>query len=196
MGVTFTSLLLFDDGSNQSGSLLRDRLLKLGVSALHDVRHSNELETQVAETAPDILVVCVDALSAPVLEQLAEIHTKTPLPVIVFAETNVLEVVQTVVAAGVSSYVVGHVEDSRLPVTLNLAVERFKQINSLNTELAQVKERLSERKIIEKAKGIIMKQKHLSEDQAYAQMRSTAMNQGQSMAELGRRIVSVFELLE
>lgn len=196
MNAASTNVLLVDSLSQQSSSLLRERLLQFGQYLVSELADTDSLAKKIDENTPDLLVLRVDSLSAQALQQLIQVYQSNPLPVVVFANQNSPEVVQTVVSAGVSSYVVGEVDNERLSVILNLAVERFKQLRSLSDELEEVKEKLSARKIIEKAKGIIMQQKHLSEEEAYSQMRSTAMNQGQSMAELAERIVSVFELLD
>ena len=95
-----------------------------------------------------------------------------------------------------SSYVVDDAQVHRLPVIIDLAIARFEKMNGISAELEQTKEKLSERKIIERAKGIIMQQKNLTEDEAYVQMRKSAMNKGQSIAELSRHIISVFDLLD
>ena len=181
-----------DGESDSLESKLADQNVEL-VAILHS---ATNLASMVAELDVDVLILAVDFLDAQTLEQLIKLNKNDPLPVVAFARQHAPEVMKTVVDAGVSSYVVDDVQAHRIPVIIDLAVVRFAKMNSLNSELQQTKEKLSERKLIEKAKGILMQQKHLSEGDAYAQMRKSAMNQGQSIAELARRIIDVFEMLD
>jgi len=191
-------LLLVDSLPEGESAGLINKLESLESSALEISRGTDNLFTKVSALQPDVLVLSTVALDKSILEQLTKVHEKTPLAVIVVAEQYARSVVETVVSAGVSSYLVNVDEISleRLSIIIDLSVARFKQEQSLICELQVTKEKLSERKLIERAKGIIMKQKHLSEEEAYSQMRKSAMNQGQSMADLANRIISVFDMLE
>lgn len=189
-------LLLIDDLPNGNSADLIDKLQALQYSALEVSKGINELLAKVTSLSPDVLILSVENLDKTTLDQLVEIHQTCPLPVIVVANKYSRGDVETVVFAGVSSYLVDQVSVDRLTVIIDLSIARFKQEQTLISELQVTKEKLSDRKLIERAKGIIMKQKHLSEEEAYAQMRKSAMNQGQSMSDLAKRIISVFEMLE
>ena len=191
-------LLLVDSLPEGKSAGLINKLESLESSALEISRGTDNLFTKVSALQPDVLVLSTVALDKSILEQLTKVHEKTPLAVIVVAEQYARSVVETVVSAGVSSYLVNvdEVSPERLSIIIDLSVARLKQEQSLICELQVTKEKLSERKLIERAKGIIMKQKHLSEEEAYSQMRKSAMNQGQSMADLANRIISVFDMLE
>ncbi len=190
------NLLLVEARSQSGQTRMQDKLLSQGLGISTALQETSSLAETVLKTQPSVLVLAIDFLDAQTLAQLSSVHSQNPMPIVVFADQHSPDVVKTVVSAGVSAYIVDDVQAHRLPVILDLAVERFKQMNLLSNELQQTKEKLSERKIIEKAKGIIMQQKHLSEEEAYSQMRKTAMNQGQSMVVLARRIISVFEMLD
>lgn len=180
----------------ESKRKLHDKLIEQGVNLVATATIAHELAKAVIEHSPDILVLSVDFLDAATLDQLIQVNRDSPLPVVVFAKQHAPEAMKVVVEAEVSSYVVDNVDAHRLPVILDLAAARFTKMQSVSDELKQTKERLSERKLIEKAKGILMQQKSLTEEQAYSQMRRSAMNQGQSMAELAKRIIGVFEMLD
>lgn len=190
-------LLLVDSLPEGKSAGLINKLESLESSALEISRGTDNLFTKVSALQPDVLVLSTVALDKSILEQLTKVHEKTPLAVIVVAEQYARSVVETVVSAGVSSYLVNvdEVSPERLSIIIDLSVARLKQEQSLICELQVTKEKLSERKLIERAKGIIMKQKHLSEEEAYSQMRKSAMDQGQSMADLAKRIISVFDML-
>lgn len=163
------------------------------VGALSDV---NGLLKQVECHQPDVLLMTVTKLSKAVLTHLFEVHKYAPLPVIVLAQEHCEEVMNCVLDHGVTSYIVDDVQASRLPVIIELAKARFAQLRQVLSELELTKNKLSERKLIDRAKGIIMEQKKLSEEQAYAQLRRSAMNQGQTIADIAKRIIAVFDMLD
>ncbi|MBX2848748.1 MAG: ANTAR domain-containing protein [Acidiferrobacterales bacterium] len=191
-------LLLVDCLTGSESAGLIKKLSGLESSALEVSKGVDDLYSKVSTIRPDVLVLSVELLDKLTLEQLTKLHESSPLPVIVVAHQYSKSVVETVVSAGVSSYLVNveEISSERLGIIIDLSLERLKQEQSLICELQATKEKLSERKLIERAKGIIMKQKHLSEEEAYSQMRKSAMNQGQSMADLAKRIISVFDMLE
>ena len=147
----------------------------------------------VQASEPDLLILSVDALSNLDFSPLAWLKESNPIPVIVFAQKNSSNTTKSLVEAGISTYIVDDVLPIRLPVIIDFALERFSQIQTVNVELEQTKKKLSERKLIEKAKGLIMRQKNCSEDRAYIEMRKSAMDQGTTIAELSARIISVLD---
>ncbi len=159
--------------------------------------HMQGLQEFIQVSNPDLLVVSVEFLNHEHLALLVRQNASEPLPVVVFARKTQDIDTKSVVSAGVNTYIVGEVVTERLPVVLDLALERFAQMATVNDQLADVKKKLAERKLVERAKGMIMRQRKCTEDQAYKEMRKLSMNQGISMAELASRIISVFDdLLE
>ena len=189
-------ILLIETPSAKAENQLYDKLASQKIELINFFQSTDDLISQVELNKPDILVLSVDFLDAATLEQLIKIHDTCPLPVAVFAKQHSPQVLKTVISAGVSSYVVDDAQAHRLSVIIDLAIARFEQMNSLSSELEQTKEKLNDRKLIERAKGILMQQKNLSEEDAYSQMRKSAMNQGQSIADLSRKIISVFDILD
>jgi len=194
-GLSKIKAVLIDTFLDHAIDNLHEKLVAHDVELLQVANSAVGLHTLIEEYRPEVLVMSVDFLDAVTLDALIKVNSKQPLPVVVFAKQHAPEVMKMVVEAGVSSYVVDDVQAHRIPVILDLAMVRFAKMQNLNSELQQTKEKLSERKLIERAKGILMQQKHLSEEEAYSQMRKSAMNQGQSMADLARRIIDVFEML-
>jgi len=189
-------LLLVDCLLDENHDELVNKLKSLESSIVETCSGIDNLVTKVTTLQPDVLVLSVQSLQEKALIELTQLHEECPLPVIVIAKEYAPKLVETVIPAGISSYLIDEVSAERLMVILELSVARFKQEQHLICELKETKERLSERKLIERAKGIIMQQKNLSEEQAYSQMRKSAMNQGQSMASLSKHVISVFEMLE
>ena len=196
VNLNMTKIVLIETLAAQSDNQLQSKLSSQSIDLVDVAQTTDDLVARIQKHSPDVLVISVDFLDAAMLDQLIKVNDASPLPVAVFAKQSTTEVLKTAISAGVDSYVVDDVQPHRLPIIIDLAIARFEQMNSLSTELEQTKEKLNERKIIERAKGIIMQQKNLTEDEAYVQMRKSAMNQGQSMAELARRVISVFDILE
>ena len=169
---------------------------KLALLDNYQIEKASSLESVpaiVAVSKPDILVLSLNDITDVDLAPLVWLKANDPVPVVMFAYQNTPSAVKSVVAAGVSTYVVDDVQPQRLAVILDLAFERFAHIQSVNSELEQVKKKLSERKLIERAKGMVMRQKQYTEEQAYKEIRNSAMNQGKSMAELASRILVVLD---
>jgi response regulator NasT len=147
----------------------------------------------IAVSKPDILILSLNIITDVDLAPLIWLKANDPIPVVMFVHQNTPCAVKSVVAAGVSTYIVDDVLPQRLAVILDLAFERFAHMQGVNSELKQVKKKLFERKLIERAKGIVMRQKNYTEEQAYTEIRKSAMNQGKSMVELASRILAVLD---
>lgn len=192
-GVDSVSRVLFVESPQTDPCEISTKLFALKD---YDVERLSTLEAvpAVVEACnPNLLVFSVDSLSDSDLVTLTWLSSTQPIPIAVFARQNSRNEIKAIVAAGVSSYIVGDVATERLPVIFELAIQRSLRAQGVITELEQTKQMLENRKLIEKAKGIIMRQKGFTEDQAYSEMRSAAMNQGKSLAELSTRIISLFE---
>ena len=157
-------IALFESFDVESKHLLQEKLLSQSLSTIITVANTDNLLAEVQKIQPDILVLSIDSLSPSALDQLIKINAENPVPVAVFARQSSEEMLKTAICAGVDSYVVDDVQEHRLSTILDLAVARFEQFNNLAKELEQTKEKLSERKLIARAKGILMQQKNLSED--------------------------------
>ena len=190
-----TKIVLIETLAAKPENQLQSTLTSQGVDLVVVTQTSDGLVELVNKHEPDVLVISATFVDAAMLDQLIKVNEACPLPVAVFAKQSTNEILETAISAGVDSYVIDDTQAHRVPTIIDLSIARFKQMHRLAEELEQTKDKLTERKLIERAKGIIMQQKNLSEDQAYGQMRKSAMNQGQSMAELSRRVISVFEML-
>lgn len=169
---------------------------KLALFDCYQTERISSLEsmpTIVRISKPDLLVLSVETLKKVDFSSLSWLKESHPIPVIVFAQKNSVCSIKSLVDAGVSTYIVDDVLPERLPVIIGFSFERFTQMQTVSLELEKTKRKLAERKMIEKAKGFIMLQKNCSEDQAYIEMRKSAMDQGVPMSELSARIISVFD---
>jgi len=192
-GNTISPRILLLERISDDQNSCEKKLKSHGIEPVRVLNSEHGLLAAIEFVNPDVLILSIECLDHASLENLILIKNNAPLPVVIFARKHAAEMVKTVVDAGVSSYIVDDVEAHRIPIILELAQARFAQEQALNLELVQTKEKLLERKVIEKAKGILMAQSKLSEDQAYVQLRKSAMNQGRPMADLAKSVISVFE---
>ncbi len=154
-----------------------------------------DLPTQVADIRPDVILIETDAPSRDTLEHLAAMERDAPRPVVVFAREGDNDIIRKAVAAGVTAYVVDGLEPSRLKPIIDVALARFEAHQSLRLELAEAKGKLSDRKRIDRAKGILMKSRGLDEEEAYAALRKLAMNRGKPLGQVAQDVVDMADLL-
>jgi response regulator NasT len=153
------------------------------------------LYQRVQEVQPDVIIIDTDSPSRDILEHICCITHQAPRPIVMFTSDKGTGTIRAAVKAGVSAYIVDGISEHRLQPILEAAIARFEEFHAMRRELAQAKLDLAERKIIERAKGVVMKQCHLDEESAYQAMRKMAMDRNVRMAELARGILAAAELL-
>lgn len=156
---------------------------------------SANLAEEVARIKPDVILIETDAPSRDTLEHIALMERDAPRPVVVFARDRDSGTIRKAINAGVAAYVVDGLEASRLQPIIDVAVARFEQHQALKTALADATRKLSDRKLLERAKGILMKSRGLEEEAAYAALRKLAMDRGKSMALVAQDVVDLAGLL-
>jgi len=144
---------------------------------------------------PEALIAELDAPSPDFLEQLRRLHERQPCPVVVFAARSDSQAIQSAIKAGVSSYVVDGFQAARIAPVLEAAFVRFAELQSLRNQRDAALRKLSERRTIERAKGILMQRRRMSENTAHATLRKMAMDRGKRMTEMAESIVLVEEAL-
>jgi two-component system, response regulator / RNA-binding antiterminator len=187
-------VLLIDDGAHRV-RLLRDELIAQGHEVVGVVDAARVIHDAVEKLAPDAVIVDSESPSRDTLEHLAVLSSRNPRPVVVFSEDAADDPMKRAMAAGVSAYVVAGLQPQRLAPVLRVAIARFEQEQALRAELADARQQLSQRKLIERAKGLVMQRQGLSEDAAYTLLRKTAMAKGLKLADLAQRIVDAADLL-
>ena len=187
-------VLLIDDGAHRV-SLIRDELTRQGHVVVGVLDAAMAIDECVRTLTPDVVIVDAESPSRDTLEHLATVSVKHPRPVVVFAEDDSAEPMQMALAAGVSAYVIAGLRPERLAPVLQVAIARFAQDRALREQLGEAQAKLSDRKIIERAKGVLMRQSGLTEDEAYSQLRRLAMDRGQRLVEVAQRVNEAHELL-
>lgn len=187
-------VLLIDDGAHRV-RLIRDELVSQGHEVVGVVDSARVIHDAVEQLRPDAVIVDSESPSRDTLEHLAVLSSRNPRPVVVFAEDEADDPMRRAMAAGVSAYVVAGLQPQRLASVLRVAIARFEQDRQLRVELAEARQQLTQRKVIDRAKGLLMKRQGLAEDEAYALLRKTAMDKGLKLAELAQRLVDAADLL-
>ena len=148
-----------------------------------------------AKLHPDLIVLDVSAPSAGLLDQLHHLNAEHPLPIVMFTDDADSNAIRKAVAVGVSAYIVDGLYVNRLQPVLNVALARFQEMQALRSELEDTRRTLNERKRIDRAKGILMQRRGISEDDAYHSLRKLAMERNQRIAEVADNVISAAELL-
>lgn len=145
---------------------------------------------------PELIIAVMDNSDSQVLSKFKIINEQFPLPIVIFTHDDRDDAIEQAIQAGVSAYIVdGFREDRVLPI-LRTAIARFRQYQSMQKHIKELKTSLADRKIIDRAKGLIMEQRNCSEDEAYRLLRTSAMNQNMRLAQLAHNILATASLLE
>jgi response regulator NasT len=154
------------------------------------------LARQIAQRNPDLVLIDAGNPSRDTIEELALASAPLQRPVAMFVDESDTALTQAAIEAGVSAYVVSGLSANRIRPVLDAAISRFHMMQKMRAELAETRRALEERKVIDRAKGIVMRAKGISEEQAYALMRKAAMDQGRKLAEVALALVTASDLLK
>ncbi|WP_018150520.1 ANTAR domain-containing response regulator [Leeia oryzae] len=174
---------------------LRPALEAVGYEVIAEVSSVRALLHAVEAQMPDVVIIDTESPSRDTLEQLSVMHASAPRPVVMFSDEADQAVIRSAVASGVTAYIVDGLTPSRLAPILEVAKARFDEERQLRERLASAEQQLADRKIIEKAKGILMQKRQLTEPEAYELMRKQAMKQGVKLGEVARQLVAMADLL-
>jgi response regulator NasT len=159
------------------------------------VRPLDDLHATLRAVQPDVVIVDMDSPDRDTLEDVQRISTEQPRPIVMFVDESDTESIRAAVQAGVAAYVVKGASADRIRPVLEVACARFEEFQALRNELARAQASLAERKLIEKAKGILMQKRGWSEQDAYEALRRMAMNQGMRLVEVARHVMAAAELI-
>ena len=172
---------------------LRIGLLEAGYNILAALPPDANLAEQIAYLQPDVIIV--DAQSDAALKKVVAATADARRPIVCFTEDGDREKMHAAIEAGVSAYVVAGLSAERVKAVLDVALARFEVDQKLRHELSETKTKLAERKVIERAKGLLMERHHCSEDEAYRKLRRLAMDKNLKLSELAQRMLDVADLL-
>ncbi|WP_421951509.1 ANTAR domain-containing response regulator [Pelagibacterium sp.] len=189
------SILVVDDNRIRA-SIIEDGLREAGHGPVHVITEINEVASRIGEIAPDVVIIDLENPNRDMLEHFFALSRVLQRPIAMFVDRADPGSIEAAVEAGVSAYVVDGLKKERVKPILDMAISRFNAFSRLRGELAAARFELEDRKTVEKAKGILMRTRGLSEEQAYALLRKTAMNQNRKIAEIAQSLITAAGLLE
>ena len=160
------------------------------------IDETSHLLARIYSIDPDVILIDLEDPSRDVLEQMFQVSRAVRRPVAMFVDQSDAASIEAAVDAGVSAYIVGGLRKERIKKILDLCISRFNAFTRLQDELDRTRTALEERKVIDRAKGILMKAKNLSEENAYALLRKTAMNENRKIAEVAQSVITAAELFK
>ncbi len=174
---------------------LRIGLLENGFNLIATLPADPFLNERIAQLQPDLIIVDAESAARDSLEHVVMATRDERRPIVLFTNDDDTSHVRDAVAAGVSAYIVAGLAPDRIRPILDVAMARFQHEQALRSELAEARSELKDRKLIDRAKGILMARQGLTEPQAYDKLRRTAMDKGLKMVDVAQRILDVADLL-
>lgn len=183
------------DDSEERSLYLRLMLEQVGYLVVAEVFEPRRIYDAVTDRKPDVIIIDTESPSRDTLEHIAVLSETAPRPIVMFSADRASDTIREAVQAGVSAYIVDGLDVARVQPIIEVAMARFESFQAVKSELAQVKTKLSERKLVEKAKGVLMKARSIDEDAAYGALRKMAMERNLTIGEVSRQLLAVSDLL-
>ena len=174
---------------------LKQSLLDTGYEVIAHLKDTVNLDDACCKFQPDIVIIDTDSPSRDTLENICVMTMNAPRPIVMFTHDGDKAQIKSATQAGVCAYVVGSIPNERLRPVIDAAVARFEEFKHLREALNEANLKLNDRKVIEQAKGLIMKQRKLDEAEAYGLLRSMAMQKNMRLASLAEQIMDTAQLL-
>ncbi|MBB3443568.1 ANTAR domain-containing response regulator (plasmid) [Sinorhizobium sp. B11] len=188
------TILVIDENTIRA-SIIEEGLREAGharVTVIHEVQGVARI---IDTLRPDVIIIDIENPNRDMMEHLFQLTRTVGRPIAMFVDRSDTASIEAAVDAGVSAYIVDGLKKERVKPILDMAVSRFNAFDRLQRELADAKSALEERKIVERAKGILMKMRGLSEEEAFALLRQTAMNEKKKMSDIAQSVVTAAGLL-
>jgi two-component system, response regulator / RNA-binding antiterminator len=188
--------LLIVDQNVMRGSILEDGLREAGYADVTVVRDMQNLMRRIVDNDPDVIFIDLENPNRDVLEQMFQVSRCVRRPIAMFVDRSDRDMIEAAVDAGVGAYVVDGLKKERVKSILDTAVSRYNAFSKMRDELERAKAALDERKLVERAKGILMQQRGMTEEAAYALLRRAAMNENRRISEVAQSVVTASRLLK
>lgn len=192
--MTSRKILVLDQFDNER--LLEQALQKHGYQVATLKLQASNLADIIATLQPDVVVLNLYSPGEEVLVMMRDINQHYSVPVVMFAEDQQTDTINKVIKAGVSAYIVDGLEPKRLKAIIEIAIVRFQEQQALKDELKKTKTQLEDRKLVDRAKAVLIKSQGYSEDEAYHALRKLAMDRKVSIGEMAKNVIAMAELLK
>jgi len=187
-------VVVVDDNALRA-AILVDGLREAGIDGVEVIETSTQLVRRLAAIDPDVIIIDLENPSRDMLEQMFQVSRVVSRPVAMFVDQSDQSMIRAAVDAGVSAYIVDGLKKERVKAIVDMAISRFEAFDRLQRELHEAKSELADRKVIDRAKGILMRSRNLSEEEAYALLRQAAMNEKRRIADIAQSLVTAAGLL-
>ena len=188
--------ILLVDQNAERASILEEGLREAGCRDIIVLREMHSLMRRIVEADPDVIFIDLENPNRDVLEQMFQVSRSVRRPIAMFVDQADTESIHAAVESGVGAYVVDGLRKERVKTILDTAVSHFNTFNRLREQLEQANQALEERKVVERAKGILMKERGFNEADAYALLRTAAMNENRRIVDVARSVVIAAGLLK
>ncbi|ODN70605.1 ANTAR domain-containing response regulator [Methylobrevis pamukkalensis] len=182
------------DENQVRAAILEDGLRAAGLTDITIIRETQSLLRRLVALDPDVVIIDLENPSRDVLEQMFHVSRMVSRPVAMFVDRSDTSSIEAAIEAGVSAYIVDGLRKERVKPILDMTISRFNAFSKLQRELSEARSALEERKIVERAKGILMKSRNLSEEDAYRLLRQSAMNEKKKLVEIAQSVVTAASL--
>ncbi len=189
------TILVIDENGIRA-SIIEAGLREAGHDAVTVVHDVTGIAKRVADIQPDVIVIDLENPNRDMLENMFQLSRVVRRPIAMFVDRSDGASIEAAVDAGVSAYVVDGLRKERVKPILDMAISRFNAFSRMERELEEARSELAGRKLVERAKGILMKSRGFSEDEAYALLRKTAMNQNRKINDIAQSLVTAAGLLD
>jgi len=187
--------ILIIDADRIRASIFEEGLRDGGHTRVTVLTDTSQIVRRVVEIDPDVIVIDLENPSRDALEYMFQVSRAVHRPVAMFVDRTDQASIEAAIEAGVSAYVVDGLKKDRIKSILDTAVSRFRAFDRLRRDLDEARSELAERKTVERAKGILMRTRGMSEAEAYALLRTTAMRQSRRIAEIAESLITAAGLL-
>ena len=183
------------DDSGLRATVLEEGLREAGYDDIHVVPPHGAFVAKLERMAPDVVLMDLGSPSRDTLEEMLAVSRALARPIAMFVDQSDDDMIGAAIDAGVSAYVVDGLRKERVKPILDLAIRRFNAFAKMQTELDEARTALADRKTLDHAKALLMKSRNLAEPEAYALLRSTAMNQGRKIVDVAEALITAHSLL-
>ncbi len=187
-------IVVIDDNAIRA-VVIEEGLREAGHKRITIISEMRQLLRQIVDADPDVIFIDLENPNRDVLEQMFQVSRSVHRPVAMFVDQSDKASIEAAIDAGVSAYVVNGMRKERVKPILDMAISRFNAFHRLREELDRTKKALEDRKLIDKAKGILMKSRGVSEEEAHALLRTTAMNESRRIADVAQSLITAAKLL-
>ena len=186
------SVILVDD-DHERATAVEDNLQRVGFDVLSVIPSAAGLLFQMAQQEPDVVIIALYSPDRDVLESLTIASSHNPRPVVMFSESGDQRFIADAIRSGVTAYQAGDISPQRVRAAIDIAVAQFSAFNELREELDATRQQLADRKLVEQAKGLLMRLHEVDEEEAFKTLRKLAMDKNRTLGETARDVIAILD---